>query len=115
LARQIGLKQATGMILTSRRVDARECAARGFVTEVVTDGELRAAAERLCDRILMASPMSIRASKEVVMRGLDEPSLATAMRNQANYPAFAAWRSSEDAREGPQAFAEKRTPVWKGC
>jgi enoyl-CoA hydratase/carnithine racemase len=39
----------------------------------------------------------------------------TAMRNQANYPAFAAWRSSEDARDDPQAFAEKRTPVWKGC
>jgi enoyl-CoA hydratase/carnithine racemase len=113
LARQIGLKQAMGMILTSRRVDAREGVALGFVTEVVADGELRAAAERLCDAILKASPISIRASKEAVMRGLDEPSLAAAMVNQLNYPAFAAWRSSADAQEGPRAFSEKRAPNWK--
>jgi enoyl-CoA hydratase/carnithine racemase len=114
LARQIGLKQAMGMILASRRVSAEEGARLGFVTEVVPDAELEAATMRWCDAILKASPMSIRASKETVMRGLDEPSLAAAMRNQDSYPAFAAWRDSDDAREGPRAFAEKRPPVWQG-
>lgn len=114
LARQIGLKRAMGMILTSRQVDAREGAALGFVTEVVADGELETATARLCEAMLKASPMAIRASKEAVMRGLDEPGLATAMTNQSSYPAFAAWRNSADAKEGPLAFAEKRAPVWKG-
>lgn len=114
LARQIGLKPAMGMILSSRRVNAAEGLRLGFVNEVVAPAELPAAVERWCAEILRASPMSIRASKEVVMRGLDEPSLEAAMRNQAGYPAFAAWQASEDAREGPRAFAEKRPPVWKG-
>jgi enoyl-CoA hydratase/carnithine racemase len=45
---------------------------------------------------------------------LDEPDVASAIRNQQDYPAFAAWRASDDAREGPRAFAEKRSPVWRG-
>lgn len=114
LARQIGLKHAMGMILASRRVDAAEGARLGFVTAVVPDGELEAATARWCAGILKGSPMSIRASKEAVMRGLDEPSLAEAMRNQKDYPQFAAWRASDDAREGPRAFAEKRAPSWRG-
>ena len=47
------------------------------------------------------------------MRGLDEPRLEAAMQNQNDYPAFADWRNSADAREGPRAFAEKRKPNWQ--
>lgn len=114
LARQVGLKQAMGMILTSARVSATEGLRMGFVNEVVAPGDLEAATKRWCEAILKGSPMSIRASKQTVMRGLDETSLAEAIGNQTHYPAYAAWRASEDAREGPLAFAEKRPPVWKG-
>jgi enoyl-CoA hydratase/carnithine racemase len=114
LARQIGLKQAMGMILTSKRVSAAEGLSLGFVNEVVPAADLQAATARWCTEILRASPVSIRASKETVMRGLDEAGVAEAMRNQPGYPAYAAWATSEDAREGPLAFAEKRAPVWKG-
>lgn len=114
LARQIGLKQAMGMILTSARVSAAEGHRLGFVNEVVPQAELGATARRWCDAILKGSPMSIRASKQTVMRGLDEPGLAAAIGNQSHYPAYAAWRASDDAKEGPAAFAEKRPPVWQG-
>jgi crotonobetainyl-CoA hydratase len=114
LARQIGLKTAMGLALTSRRVSAAEGYRLGFVNEVAPAGELGAAVERWCADILRASPMSIRATKETIMRGLSEPDVEAAMKAQATYPAFAAWRVSEDGQEGPAAFAEKRAPVWKG-
>lgn len=114
LARQVPLKQAMGMILASRRVSAAEGLRMGFVTEVVPDAELGAAIDRWCAEILRASPVSLRTSKELVMRGLAQPDVESAMRAQPSDPAFMAWRNSEDAREGPLAFAEKRTPVWKG-
>ncbi|MFN5821434.1 MAG: enoyl-CoA hydratase-related protein, partial [Novosphingobium sp.] len=78
------------------------------------DAELLDVTHRWCDEILICSPMSVRASKETVLRGLEEPSLAAAMSAQEHYPAFSAWRSSDDAREGPRAFAEKRPPQWQG-
>jgi crotonobetainyl-CoA hydratase len=42
------------------------------------------------------------------MRGLDEPDLASALANQARYPAFGTWFNSADAAEGPRAFASAR-------
>jgi crotonobetainyl-CoA hydratase len=114
LARQIGLKRAMGYVFTSARISPQEGLELGLVNEVVAPSALAAATERWCEAILQGAPMAIRASKEAIMRGLDEPSLAAAMRNQETYPAFAAWRRADDTREGPEAFAEKRPPVWKG-
>ena len=114
LARQIGLKKAMGMILSSRRVSAAEGERLGFVNEVVPPGDLKAATDRFVAEVLRGAPLAVRASKEAAMRGLDEPSLADAIKSQAVYPAFVAWRGGDDTKEGPRAFAEKRAPVWKG-
>lgn len=114
LPRTIGLKRAMGMIMTGRRVSAAEGRELGFVNEVVPTTELMPAARRLAAQILELSPMSIRASKQTVLRGLDEPSLADAMKNQAEYPAVLAMRASKDMIEGPLAFSEKRAPRWSG-
>lgn len=114
LPRQIGLKPAMGMILTGRRVGAEEGKALGFVNEVAAPDALMATARRWADDILACSPLSIRASKETVMRGLDQACLADAYAGQRDNPAVKALFASEDLKEGPRAFAEKRAPVWTG-
>jgi crotonobetainyl-CoA hydratase len=114
LPRQIGLKRAMGMILTGRSVPAAEGKELGFVHQVVPAAELAAAARALADTMLALSPLSLRASKQVVMRGLDEPSLEAAYSGQMQHPAVKALWKSEDLKEGPLAFAQKRKPEWKG-
>ncbi len=114
LPREIGLKKALGMILTARRVTAAEGKELGFVNEVVKSGDELAAAKKLAAQILECSPMSIRASKETVYRGLAEASLQAAIENQSKYEAIRAMFRSEDLIEGPMAFAQKRPPQWKG-
>jgi len=115
LARQIGAKQAMGMILTGRHVGAAEAQALGFVNEVVPAGQALAGAKRWAAQILECSPLSVRASKQALMRGLDEPSLAEAIRKEREYPAAKALFESHDYVEGPKAFAEKRKPRWTEC
>lgn len=114
LVRQAPLKQAMGMILAARRVNAAVGFRMGFVTEVVPDADFSATTAAWCRDILRASSVSVRASKELVRLGLAEPDVETAMRAQPDYAAFRAWRTSADAAEGPRAFAEKRPPRWQG-
>lgn len=113
LPRQIGLKRAMGMILTARRVPAAEGQALGFVNAVVPAADLMAEARKWAQMICECSPMSIRASKQAVMQGLDQ-TLTEAINGQFKFPAVGALFRSEDFKEGPMAFAQKRAPQWKG-
>ncbi len=112
LPREIGVKQAMGMILTGRHVPAAEGKELGFVNEVVPPAELMDAARRWAGMILEASPMSVRASKQAILKGMEEGSVRAAM--GARFPAVREMRQSEDFVEGPKAFAEKRPPQWSG-
>lgn len=114
LPQSVGVKRAMGMILTARRVSAGEGLSLGFVNAVVPDDQLMAEARRWADEILACSPIAIRAAKQVVYRALDEASVADALVGQREYPAVRSMFASEDFKEGPRAFAEKRTPQWTG-
>lgn len=112
LPQQIGMRHAMGMLLTGRRVSAEEGARLGFVNEVA-DGDVMSLARQWASAILACSPLSVRATKESVLRSLTLP-VADAMTAQWDYPSMKAMLASDDAVEGPQAFAEKRVPNWKG-
>jgi len=111
LPRQIGLKNAMGMLLTGRRVSAAEGQRLGFVNEVVPKGEALAGAKRWAAQILECAPLSVRASKQAAYQGL-EGGLHEAM--SSPYDELRRMLKSEDFVEGPKAFAEKRPPRWKG-
>jgi crotonobetainyl-CoA hydratase/dehydration protein DpgD len=111
LARQIPLKAAMGYLLTGRRMSAHQAASFGLVNEVVPDDRLDECVEQWTADLLRCAPLSQRALKEAVLRSADMP-LDQAF--AAPYRWERARQASEDAKEGPRAFAEGRDPVWRG-
>ncbi len=112
LPRIVGTTRAMGMLLTGRRVSAREALDMGLVNEVV-QSDVLAAALRWADQILACSPMSIQATKQAVRHG-EALGTRDAMQQQWSLPAMKAMFASQDIVEGPRAFAEKRKPEWRG-
>lgn len=111
LVRQIPLKQAMRLILTAERITASQALAMGLINEVVPAGDVRAKARELAEAIVRSAPLSIEASKAVALS-----SLSTSLKRSIldRHPAAVRMLRSEDAREGPRAFAEKRAPRWLG-
>ncbi|CAN5363453.1 enoyl-CoA hydratase-related protein [soil metagenome] len=114
LSRSIGEKRALDLILTSRRVGAQEGLQLGFVNYIAPPEGLMAEARRVAAEICLAGPLSVRASKEAVLRGVDM-TLEDALAGQLEFPAIKALFASQDFLEGPRAFAEKRSPQWIGA
>ncbi|MPZ76377.1 MAG: hypothetical protein GEU77_07615 [Deltaproteobacteria bacterium] len=111
LARAVGVTKALEICLTGDNVSGSEAERLGLVNAAVPAGDVLKAAEDLASRILRGAPMSVAFIKEAIKTGIDLP-LEEGLRLEADLSALVA--TTEDSKEGPRAFAEKRAPVWKG-
>jgi len=112
LARELPMKEAMWLVLRAQRINADEARRIGLVNKVVPRAELMIQARALADELLACAPLALQASKQVMLQSLEEPDFAKAMTRR--YEAAERMLASEDAVEGPRAFAEKRKPNWKG-
>ena len=111
LSRRIGSARALDMILTGRTVSAAEALAIGLVEYVVPGAELLDRAVALAEQMASNAPVAVRSAKAAIHRGADM-ALADGLKLEQDLAAFL--YTTEDAKEGPRAFLEKRSPVWKG-
>jgi enoyl-CoA hydratase/carnithine racemase len=111
LPQQLPLKVAMGLLLTGKWLSAQDAARFGLVNEVVPADQLITTAERWANEILECSPLSVRLTKESVLAGLALP-VEKAM--EGDHERMKILLASQDFREGPRAFAEKRKPNWTG-
>lgn len=109
LPRQVPWAVAMELLLTGERIDARRAHEVGLVNRVVPADQVLPAAFELAERIGRNGPLAVRTAKEIAVRAL------TLERGFVLEKALGARvLSSEDAKEGPLAFAEKRPPRFRG-
>jgi enoyl-CoA hydratase/carnithine racemase len=111
LPRHVPHKIAMGMMLTGKPISAAEGARLGLVNDVVPKAQLADAAARWAREIAECSPLAVQATKQAALQGLGKP-LVEALTTP--YEAVARLWASDDAKEGPLAFAQKRKPRWAG-
>lgn len=112
LPRLVGTSVASELMLTGRFIDAKRSLATNLVSEVVPDAQLEAAAEPYIKEMLTTSPMGLRLTKEGLNMAIDAAGLEAAMAIE-NRNQLLCSRTS-DAKEGMQAFLEKRDPQYTG-
>jgi crotonobetainyl-CoA hydratase len=115
LPRRLPPAIATELLLTGRRMTASEAVRWGLVNQAVPGDRLLEAALALARQICRSAPLAVSAIKEITRRteGQRVEDAFAALRGPG-MPAYRAVLASQDAEEGPRAFAEKRRPVWTG-
>lgn len=109
LPRQIPWAVAMELLLTGEPIDAQRAYEIGLVNRVVPRGEALAAAVELAEKICKNGPLAVRTAKEIAVRALGQEAGFVLEKSLA-----ARVFESEDAKEGPRAFAEKRPPRFSG-
>jgi crotonobetainyl-CoA hydratase len=114
LPRQIPQKVAMKMVLTGEEVSAAEMERWGMVNEIVPSDELLSTALELANKITSNAPLAVQASKRLLLEGMDLPLHHSNEAWELNRQVISQVLQTEDAKEGPKAFSEKRAPIWKG-
>ncbi len=115
LPRRLPRPLAVELLLTGRRLLAQEALDRGLVNQVVPGDQLMDAAGELAARIVRSAPLAVAAVLEVLEATEAEPlAEGFAVLRSGRLPRYAAMLTSQDAVEGPAAFAERRPAVWRG-
>jgi len=110
LPRQIPYTHAAEILLTGKHLSAREALAIGLVGHVVPDGQALAKAREIAEVVCANGPLAVEAITRT-LHECDGMELDAALRHEWSYGS--AVFASEDAKEGPRAFAEKRKPAFK--
>ncbi|MEJ2287928.1 MAG: enoyl-CoA hydratase-related protein, partial [Deinococcales bacterium] len=111
LPNQVPYAKAMELLLTGDLIDAPAALALGFVNHVVTDDEVVPKAMEIAGKIADNGPVAVRAIRASIREAVGVPEKQALKRElELALPVFA----TEDAREGPRAFLEKRKPVYKG-
>ncbi|MGH7828054.1 MAG: enoyl-CoA hydratase/isomerase family protein [Candidatus Binatia bacterium] len=111
MARLVGIPKALEICLSGELFDAQEAYRIGLVNQLVAYDQLIPAGEKMAQSFIKGAPLAMRYIREAIYKGSDL-SLEQGLRFESDLAGMVS--NTEDAKEGPRAFVEKRPPVWKG-
>ncbi len=111
LPRLVGIPKALEICLSGELYDAAECYRIGLVNQLVPYDQLIPAGEKMAQSFLKGAPLALRYIKEAIYKG-SEMTLEQGLRFESDLQSMV--MQTEDAKEGPKAFVEKRPANWKG-
>ena len=111
LPKMIPLSAVLELVFTAAPITAQRAYDIGFVNKVVPSGDLMPEAITLAQQIAENAPLAVQYFKELAYRGLN---MSTQDISSLTYHMYDQLLTTEDSKEGPRAFAEKRKPNWQG-
>ena len=111
MPRLVGIPKALEICLSGELYDVKECHRIGLVNQVVPYDQLISAGEKMAASFLKGAPLALRYIKEAIYKG-SEMTLDQGLRYESDLQSMV--MQTEDAKEGPRAFVEKRPANWKG-